>query len=157
VRAGAAGKLQLKDYFPDGNQWWLQMDEKGGKARTIPVRYDLQAYLEEYIAAAGIAGDKEDTPLFRTTVRKTKMLTPQAMTAHDILLMVKRRLTDAELPARRLSCHSFRATTITDLLDQGVPLEDVQYLVGHADPRTTRLYGQRKREVTRNIVERISV
>jgi hypothetical protein len=38
-----------------------------------------------------------------------------------------------------------------------VPLEDVQYLAGHADPRTTRLYDRRKKQVTRNIVERISI
>ena len=37
----------------------------------------------------------------------------------------------------------------------GVPLEDVQQLVGHADPRTTRLYDRRQRRITRNIVERI--
>jgi len=43
------------------------------------------------------------------------------------------------------------------MLTQGVPLEDVQYLAGHADPRTTRLYDRRQKQVTRNIVERISV
>jgi integrase len=62
-----------------------------------------------------------------------------------------------DLPARNLSCHSFRAITITDLLTQGVPLEDAQYLAGHADPLTTRLYDRRQKQVTRNIVERISV
>jgi hypothetical protein len=48
-------------------------------------------------------------------------------------------------------------TTITDLLEQNVRLEDVQNLAGHADPRTTRLYDRRGRKVTRNIVERISI
>ena len=48
-------------------------------------------------------------------------------------------------------------TTATDLLEQGVPMEDVQFLLGHADPRTTQLYDRRKRQVTRNIVERISI
>jgi site-specific recombinase XerD len=38
-----------------------------------------------------------------------------------------------------------------------VPLEDVQYVLGHADARTTRLYDRRQKQVTRNIVERISV
>ena len=71
--------------------------------------------------------------------------------------IVKRRFKAAGLPAHRLTCHSFRATTITDLLDQGVALEDVQFLAGHSDPRTTRLYDRRKRQVTRNIVERISI
>jgi hypothetical protein len=36
-------------------------------------------------------------------------------------------------------------------------LEDVQYLAGHADLRTTRLYDRRQKQVTRNFVERISV
>lgn len=70
--------------------------------------------------------------------------------------MVRRRLRAAKLPSR-LSPHSFRVTTITDLLENGVPLEDVQYLAGHADPRTTRLYDRRHKRVTRNAVERISV
>jgi integrase/recombinase XerD len=57
-----------------------------------------------------------------------------------------------------LSPHSFRVPTITDLLEQGVPLEDVQQrLAGHADPCTTRLYDRRQKKITRNIVERISI
>jgi integrase/recombinase XerD len=59
------------------------------------------------------------------------------------------------LQSSRLSPHSFRTSAITDLLTQGVPLEDVQYLAGHAEPRTTGLY-DRRQKVTRNIVERIS-
>src|SRR5205807_4558888 len=42
-----------------------------------------------------------------------------------------------------------RVATVTDLLEQNVPLEDVQHLAGHADPRTTRLYDRRRRKVTR--------
>ena len=57
----------------------------------------------------------------------------------------------------RLSPHSFRVTGITDLLTQGVPLDDVQYLAGHSSPRTTKLYDRRQKKVTRNIVERISI
>jgi integrase len=60
----------------------------------------------------------------------------------------------SRMPAR-LSPHSFRVAVITDLLDQGVPLEDLQQLAGDADPRTARLYDRRQRNVTRNIVERI--
>lgn len=61
------------------------------------------------------------------------------------------------IPPETLSPHSFRVATATDLLDQGVPLDDVQYLLGHSDPRTTRLYDRREKRVTRNIVERISI
>jgi integrase/recombinase XerD len=40
---------------------------------------------------------------------------------------MKRRLKAAGLPGH-FSPHSFRVTTVTDLLEQNVPLEDVQYL-----------------------------
>jgi integrase/recombinase XerD len=157
ARVGAVAKLRLRDYYADGHQWWFRFDEKGGKARTIPARHDVELYIEAYGHAAGIEKNADDTPLFRSAVRKTKVLTLRALTANDIYRMVKRRLQDAGLPSRYLSCHSFRATAITDLLTQGVPLEDVQYLAGHSDPRTTRLYDRRQKQVTRNIVERISV
>jgi hypothetical protein len=49
------------------------------------------------------------------------------------------------------------ARTRFNRLNPNTPLEDVQYLAGHADPRTTRLYDRRRRKVTRNIVERISI
>jgi hypothetical protein len=57
-------------------------------------------------------------------------------------------LKDARLPGR-LSSHSFRVTTVTNLLEQGVPLEDVQRLVGHSAPRTTRLYDGRDQKMHR--------
>lgn len=55
------------------------------------------------------------------------------------------------------SPHSFRVTTSTDLLEQNVWRENVQYLDGHGDPRTTNLYDRRERKIKRNIVEKISV
>jgi site-specific recombinase XerD len=35
---------------------------------------------------------------------------------------------------------AFRVAVVTDLLNQNVPLEDVQYLAGHSNPRTTQIY-----------------
>jgi integrase/recombinase XerD len=152
ARVGAVAKLTLKNLVSDGSQYTLRFAEKGGKSREIPVRYDLEQFLLAYVQAANIA----EGPLFRTANRKTKMLTKNPMTGIDICRMMKRRLKAAGLPGH-FSPHSFRVTTVTDLLEQNVPLEDVQYLAGHADPRTTRIYDRRRRKVTRNIVERISI
>jgi site-specific recombinase XerD len=155
-RAGALAKLRLQDFHEDGTQYVLRFQEKGGKSREIPVRHDLEGYILAYVEAAGIVGDAKDRPLFRSTLRRTKQLTSNALTSKAICELVKRRLKDAGLPAR-LSPHSFRVTGITDLLAQGMPLEDVQHLAGHAEPRTTALYDRRQKKVTRNIVERISI
>ena len=154
-RAGAVAKLRLGDFQHDGTQYALRFQEKGGKSREIPVRHDLEGYIRAYLDAAGIAAEGKDRPLFRAGNGTTKRLGEGPMSSATICRLVKRRLADAGLP-NRLSPHSFRVSAITDLLTQGVPLEDVQYLAGHAEPRTTGLYDRRQKKVMRNIVERIS-
>jgi integrase/recombinase XerD len=165
ARAGAVGRLDVDDYAYVGDQWILTFREKRNKIRKIPVSHDLQGWIEEYMAVSNVLGasawsdpitGNERRPLFPTAVRKEKRLTTTPMTSKDMCRMMKRRLREAGLPPN-LSPHSFRVTTITDLLDQQLPLEDVQDLAGHADPRTTRLYDRSRRQVTRNLVERIRV
>ena len=157
-RAGAVAKLRLGDFQHDGEQYVLRFQEKGGKSREIPVRLELQRDILAYLQAAGIAAEGDDRPLFRSAVGRTKKLTEKALTTERICELVKRRVKDAGLP-KRLSPHSFQfqVAAITDLLTQGVKLEDVQYLAGHTEPRTTGLYDRRQKKVTRNIVERISI
>lgn len=156
ARAGAVAGLRMKDLVPDGAQLVLRFAEKGGKARAIPVRHDLQRFLADYLFAAALEDASRDSPLFRSAVGKTRKLGEAGMSAVDICRMVKRRLKAAGL-STLISPHSFRSCAATDLLSQGVHLDDVQYLLGHADARTTRLYDRRQKHVTRNIVERISV
>lgn len=155
ARVGAVARLARRDFYTDGRQWYLRFQEKGGSERHIPCRHDLQGYIQEYLTAAGTAL-KIDSPLLRSLRGRTRQLAERPCQAKDIHRMVKRRLERVGLPSI-LTCHSFRVTTATDLLEQGIPLEDVQELLGHADPRTTRLYDRRDRTVTRNIVERISI
>lgn len=156
ARVGAVAKLRRRDYYEVADHFCLRFHEKGGKQRIIPVRHDLQVTLSDYLHRGGLEHAEPNSPLFRTTLGRTKRLTLDRLVADDMARMLKRRLVDAGL-STLISPHSFRVTTITDLLEQRVPLEEVQYLAGHADPRTTRLYDRRQRRVTRNIVERISI
>jgi site-specific recombinase XerD len=156
ARAGAVASLRRGSFYHPGDQWMLHFEEKGGKSREIPVRHDLEQMLFDYIDSAGLRDAPKQSPLFRTAYRKTGRLTDHGINVVDVCRMAKRRLNDAGL-STLLSPHSFRVTTITDLLEQGVALEDVQRLAGHADPRTTRLYDRRQKKITRNIVERISI
>jgi integrase/recombinase XerD len=159
ARAGAVARLRMRHLEHDGTQHVLRFGEKGGKQRKIPVRHDLEGFLRQYLAGAGLEGASRDTPLFQSVARRKgnePFVTGRPFTGVDICRMVKRRLAAAGLPAD-LSPHSFRVCTITDLLTHGAALEDVQFLAGHADPRTTRLYDRRQKQITRNLVERILV
>lgn len=156
ARAGAVASLRVRDFVWDGTQYSLRFAEKGGKSRSIPVRHDLQLLLLAYIEILDQDNQSKDAPLFRSTTSRTGQFTTRPLRNIDICRMVKRRLRDAGVPTH-LSPHSFRVATVTDLLTQGISLEDVQYLAGHSDPRTTRLYDRRQKQVTRNTVERISI
>ena len=156
ARVGALARRRRQDLEDQGAQRVLRFREKGGQQREIPVRHDLDRWLEAYLQAARIAADPKETPLFRAALGKQKKLSAAPLSANAMRRMLKRRLKDARLPDI-FSPHSFRVLVVTDLLTQDVPLEDVQYLAGHANPKTTQIYDRRRRRVTRNIVERISV
>ena len=156
ARVGAISRLRMQDLRDNGNHRSLQFSEKGGKSREIPVRHDLDEWIAAYLEGAGLTDAPQASPLFRAGQRRSSPLTDRAMSPLAVQLMLKRRLRAAGLP-KILSPHSFRVLVVTDLLSQNVPLEDVQYLAGHAHPRTTQIYDRRRRRVTRNIVERISV
>ena len=157
ARAGAVAKLRTMDYVTDGRAWSFHLGEKGGKVHHVPARHDLQVQMETYLKAARLEGKSDKSPLFRTAKRKKRELTERGLNGNDLLRIVKRRLRRAGLPPGAFCCHSFRATTATNLLKQKVPREQVQYLLGHSDARTTDLYNRTEKEVTRNIVERISL
>ncbi len=42
ARVGASATLKIKSLEHDGSQWLLHFAEKGGEAREIPVRHDLE-------------------------------------------------------------------------------------------------------------------
>ena len=114
--------------------------------REIPVRIDLDRWLTEYMESGGLDAGDAAGPLFRAAQYKghggKRGLTTRPLAAYAIRGLVKRRLKDAGLPTI-LSPHSFRVLVVSDLLEQGVPLEDVQYLAGHARPTTTQIYDRR--------------
>jgi integrase len=52
--------------------------------------------------------------------------------------------------AGRISPHSLRHSFATELLASGVPLQDVQDAMGHADPLTTRAYDRSRHDLDRH-------
>jgi integrase/recombinase XerD len=153
ARINAVLKMQVRDYFVQGRRGWVRLHEKGGKEHEVPCHHNLEKYLDEYIAAAGIAGDL-DGPLFRTAAGKT--LTGNAMGQQDAYRMIQRRAEPAGIKTR-IGNHTFRATGITAYLSNKGTLETAQLLANHESPRTTKLYDRRQDEVSLDEVEKISI
>jgi integrase len=84
----------------------------------------------------------------------TGKLSRRPLVRTDAADMLKRRLKQAGLPAH-YSPHSFRATGITNFLENDGTLEAAQRIAGHADSRTTKLYDRRGQKVLVEDMERI--
>ena len=82
ARISAALSMRVEDYFPQGKRWWLRLHEKGGKNHEMPVHHTLEAYLDEYVQAAGIGEDKKG-PLFRAALTKNGGLSSYARADND--------------------------------------------------------------------------
>ena len=155
ARVGAVSRLRLRDVRDHGDHRALRLREKRGVVREIPLRTDLDGWIHAYLLFVDDIGDS-GRPLFRPLELPTRRFADRPMPPVTIRAMLKRRLRDAGLPSI-ITPHSFRAMVVTDLLTQGVAIEDVQYLVGHAHSSTTQIYDRRARCVSRNTVERISI
>ena len=153
ARVNAVRGMKVKDYFTQGRRGWVRLHEKGGKEHEVPCHHMLEKLLDEYIAAAGIAGDAEG-PLFRTTGRKTGVA--QAMWQQDAYRMIQRRAAAAGIKTK-IGNHTFRATGITAYLKNKGTLEHAQTLANHASPRTTKLYDRRADEISLDEVEKIAI
>jgi site-specific recombinase XerD len=113
ARISAVVAMEVEDYFANGKRWWLRLHEKGGKRHEMPAHHKLEQFLDEYLDAAGIR-ENGKTPLFRSALGRTGILTDRPMHRIDAYQMVRRRTVEAGLKGK-LGCHVFRATGITPI------------------------------------------
>jgi site-specific recombinase XerC len=155
ARIGAVVGMKVEDYYQNGKRCWLRLHEKGGKFHEVPAHHNAEAYLDAYLEAAGIARDTK-TPLFRSTIGRSKKLTNKPLRRNNALDMVKRRAAAAGL-SRRICNHTFRATGITAYLEAGGTIEKAQQIAAHESPKTTKLYDRTQDQISLDEIERISI
>jgi site-specific recombinase XerD len=138
LRVGEALRLDVTDLRRNRGHRTVRVTGKGGRHRELPLPpplcRDLDAHLESQVGPA----------LFTTAAGKR-------VDPSTVFRLVRRTARAAGLPeADRLSPHSLRHTVATAALDAGAPLRDVQDLLGHADPRTTRRYDRSRGSLDRS-------
>ncbi len=154
ARIGAVLRMNADDYYQQGKRWWIRLHEKGGKNHDLPVHHKLEEYLDAYLEAAGSAGQK-GMPLFRS-LDSRRQLTGNGLVPRDALAMIKRRARAACL-GDRICCHTFRATGITNYLENGGTVEKAQAIAAHESPRTTKLYDRTDDRLSLDEIEKIQI
>lgn len=155
ARVSAALDMTVEDYFVEGRKAMFRLHEKGGKRHEVPAHHHAADYVEAFLEAAGIADDRKG-PLFRSAAGKTGLLTDGRMHRNDALRMIKRRARAASMDTK-IGNHTFRATGITTMRQNGGTLEQAQEIANHVSPKTTMLYDRSRDEITLDAVGLIKI
>jgi len=153
VRSSATLGMCVEDVYQQNRRLWVRLHETGGKQHAMPCHHNLETYLHEYLAGAGLAHDPK-TILFQSYSRATGRLTGAPLPQANAYAMIQRRAKAAGITTR-VGNHTFRATGVTAYLKNGGTLERAAQMANHASTRTTQLYDRRAEEVTLDEVERV--
>jgi site-specific recombinase XerD len=159
ARISAVTALKVGDVFRQKHRLWLRLAEKGGKSKDVPCHHQLEAFIAEWLAAAGHA-EAPGAPLFQTfasagqRVGNQRPLSGKPMSQAMTWEMIQRRANAAGIDTA-ICNHTFRATGITAYLSNGGTIERAAVIAGHASTRTTQLYDRRPDDVTLDEIEKI--
>ncbi len=155
ARIGAATAMEVRDVYAQNRRLWVRLHEKGGKQAELPCHHSLEAYLDDYLDAAGLR-DAPRSPLFQTFRRGTSEMSGNAFPQANAYAMIQRRAVASGI-STAVCNHTFRATGITAYLKNGGTLEKAANMANHSSTRTTQLYDRRSDDVSLDEVERILI
>ena len=109
---------------------------KGKKDRVIPIGDRAAAWLEKYLREARpqLVMEPDDRTVFLSNAGEPFCL--------DHLSDLVRTYVDAAEIGKRGSCHMFRHSMATLMLENGADIRYIQQMLGHADLKTTQIYTQ---------------
>ncbi|HEX7744799.1 MAG TPA: tyrosine-type recombinase/integrase [Micromonosporaceae bacterium] len=148
LRVGELVALDVADLGQERGHRSVRFVGKGGRPRRRALAPGTADALDRYLAhrssVEGRPVDQLAGPLLVTS-------RGGRLDRHAVFRLVRRLARAAGVPAwERLSPHSLRHSFATTARAEGVPLEDVQDAMGHADPRTTRRYDRDRHNLDRD-------
>jgi integrase/recombinase XerD len=126
IRVGELVSIQVSDI--SFTERTIRVHGKGDKDRLVLFTGDLGQQLRLHL------NDRTRGFLFEST----RLASFSTRRIQQIIRMVAKRAG----VSKRIHPHTYRHSMATFLRNQGVPLDVVQLLLGHNDPRTTQIYAR---------------
>jgi len=159
-RCSAVANAQVGHIERTDTDFYLLLREKGDKLQRKAL-LEAAPPLLRYLEVAGITDDI-DGPLFRPLAKDRRDFLREHLSRQAVWKIVKKHARDAgihvdRLGGRGVGVHSLRKTALTNALEHGARIEQVQQLAGHADIRTTQLYYQKKERDAEDAARHIQI
>ena len=129
--------IKIKDI--DFNKGYIRLKGKGGKERIVPVDHKTLELFKEHLRNR-ITYSSEDYLLVNTRNQK---LNPRVIQADIKSIKEKCGFPDSKI----ITPHIFRHTGATHLRRSGMDISELQDILGHSSPNTTRIYA--KNDITK--------
>jgi len=129
--------IKIKDI--DFNKGYIRLKGKGSKERIVPVYYNTLKFFNEYLSNR-ISYSSEDFLLVNTRSQK---LNPRVVQADIKTIKEKCGFPNSKI----ITPHIFRHTGATHLRRSGMDISELQDILGHSSPNTTRIYA--KNDITK--------
>jgi integrase/recombinase XerD len=155
-------RLRTTSFAKQRGRRVLHVEGKGDKQRMVVVPGDVYDHVAAWRAALGTTME-EDAPLFVELKAQGRAaakiyVAPQpdvSLSVNGLWKIVTRHAAAAGLQG--ITPHSMRATCITIALAHDAPLQKVQYMAGHSDPRTTERYDRNRQAIDNPATDYIPV
>jgi integrase/recombinase XerD len=155
ARVSAVIALKVEDYYLRKGDRWLRLHEKRGKIHEVPVHTEARNAIDDWLQAAEIA-ERPACPLFPAFCRSKELFEHRPMTRINVWKLVQSRARAVGLE-KRVGCHSFRGTGLTEFMIAGGELDTARSIAGHAQLSTTKLYDRSRDRVTIEEIQRVSL
>jgi integrase/recombinase XerD len=124
--------LKVADLFFD-EQMILIEKGKGGKSRYVPILPELAQELKTYLGSRKIGYIFESNRHTKFTTRRIQQIVKETAGRAGI--------------TKKVHPHLLRHTVATFLLENGMPLEQIQKFLGHSKIETTQIYAESSTEM----------
>jgi integrase/recombinase XerD len=95
-------------------------------------------------------------PLFPSFGKNRETIEQRRLDRRSVLKLVEKRAKASGI-LKRVCCHSFRATGVTEYMNSGGTIETAQRIAGHTSPATTRIYDRSGDRLTLEEIERVQI
>ena len=138
LRTCEVERINIGDFDTLEGKNVLHIQRKGriDKHDVVAVPDEVMASLEDYLS---MRTDNlgMDSPLFINLMRGRE---PQRILKATISSIVKERLRAIGIDDPKITAHSLRHTCGSLMVEEGMPIETIQDMLGHNDPATTQIY-----------------